>query len=89
LDYVFGSDAWSVLLICLTQDLPFFIIRFYVITKYSKNLRYNYTIYFFFLKSFVLLVLEIYRVISLIHQDIQLSKSTTIPSNNIEQITDV
>lgn len=76
LDYVFGNEAWSVCLICLTQDLPFFIIRFYVLVKYSNEFQNNYTTYFFLIKSFVLLVLEIYRVATLIIQEIHLNKIT-------------
>jgi hypothetical protein len=68
LDYIIGNESWSILLICLTQDLPFFIIRLYVMIRYFDFYDPNYTKYFFLLKSFVLIILEIYRFIILVHE---------------------
>ena len=56
----------------LIQDFPFFVIRLYVVINHS-DLTQNYTIYFFLLKSLVFISLEVYRIFSLVKEEIQVS----------------
>ena len=59
-DVVFGTEIWSLILIFLTQDFPFFILRIVIMVSY--RLSKNYMIYFLVSKNFVLLILELYRI---------------------------
>ncbi len=61
LDSVFSNEIWSVLLVLFTQDLPFLAMRLAVIGKFI--ITANFTIYFFTIKNFILVVLEIYRIV--------------------------
>ena len=69
LDYIFSNESWSILLICLTQDLPFFLFRLVVLLKYYNPNDHNYTKFFFLLKSFILVLLEIYRLFILLKEE--------------------
>ena len=71
-DYFLANEAWGVLVTLLIQDFPFFVIRLYVVINHS-DLTQNYTIYFFLLKSLVFISLEVYRIFSLVKEEIQVS----------------
>jgi hypothetical protein len=79
-DYFLANESWGVLVTCCTQDLPFFIIRLYVAIHHS-DLTQNYTVYFFLVKSLVFLSLEVYRIFSLVREEIQESNRV---AENIE-----
>ena len=92
LDFLLGNESWSVLLICLTQDLPFLIIRLYILAVSYNSIQNNYTIYFFLIKNFILVLLEIYRVISLYCEESLQNKTKVnpedyIPSNINEELS--
>ena len=64
LDIIFGTEIWSLLFSLLTQDTPFFIMRFFILVNYESTSK-NYTLYFFVIKNFALCLFEIYRIIIL------------------------
>jgi hypothetical protein len=64
-DYVLGTEIWALIIVLLTQDFPFFIIRLLILIYYP-SMQSNYTLYFFVVKSFVLVVFEIYYILSII-----------------------
>jgi len=64
-DYVFGTEIWALCIVLCSQDFPFFIIRLLILI-YNPSIQSNYTLYFFVVKSFVLIVFEIYYMISII-----------------------
>ena len=60
IDVVFGTEIWSLFLVFLTQDFPFFILRVMILANH--DLTKNYMILFLVSKNFILLILEIYRI---------------------------
>ena len=65
-DYIFGNESWSVALVMLTQDLPFLIVRIYVIASFT--LTENFTIYYFTIKNAILVTIEMYRIVSICNE---------------------
>ncbi len=61
---VFATELWSVLIILITQDLPFCIIRTYIIAAYG--VAGDYLLYFFVVKNYVLVIFEVYLITNLI-----------------------
>lgn len=61
---VFATEMWSVLMIFLTQDFPFCIIRTLIVFNFGTEK--NYLLYFFVVKNYVLVAFEIYLVANLI-----------------------
>ncbi len=51
------------------MDLPFFLMRFYILVQYESTTR-NYTLYFFVAKNFFLVVYEIYKVILICFEEL-------------------
>ena len=73
LDYLLGNEVWNIMLICLTQDLPFLLVRLALILdpKYETNSSTDYTGFFFLIKSAILVALEIYRIVILLREECQ------------------
>ena len=59
-DTVFGTEIWSLILIFLTQDFPFFVLRVMILANH--DLSKSYMIFFLVSKNFILLILEVYRI---------------------------
>lgn len=68
-DTFFGTEIWSLALVCLTMDLPFFIMRFYILVTYESTTK-NYTLYFFVIKNFLLVIFEIYKIVIIALEDL-------------------
>lgn len=68
-DIVFGTEIWSLLLVCFTMDLPFFIMRFYLLATYEYTSQ-NYTLYFFLIKNLLLVVFELYKVFIILIEEL-------------------
>ena len=64
-DLVLGTEIWALLVILITQDLPFFVIRLLILFSYDK-LQKNYNLYFFVVKNFILVIFEFYYIISIV-----------------------
>lgn len=77
-EVVFGTEIWSLILIFLTQDFPFFILR--VMIMVCNDLSKNYMIYFLVSKNFILLILEVYRIYAIYLEE----KENRIELNKIE-----
>ncbi len=71
LDYILGNESWNILLICLTQDLPFLIIRLTLMLDpiYKISSSGDYTFMFFLIKSAILVALEVYRFLVLLREE--------------------
>ena len=64
IDILLGSEVWSILLVLVTQDLPYLIVRLVIMFKLGINV--SATLYFFVLKNITLCVIDIYRIKSII-----------------------
>lgn len=64
IDILLGSEVWSILLVLVTQDLPYLIVRLVIMFKLGINV--NATLYFFVLKNITLCIIDIYRIKSII-----------------------
>ena len=56
----FGTEIWSITLVMLTQDLPFFLIRVLLVFNYRLYSDMNFLIYI--VKNFTLITFDIYRI---------------------------
>ena len=56
----FSTEAWTIILISLTQDLPSLILRLIILVNCGFAVQS--TLYFFTIKNFLLLVIQILRV---------------------------
>ena len=60
LDISFSTEIWSLFLVLITQDFPFFVIRIFIL--FTVDLTKNFTIYFLVSKNFILILIEAYRI---------------------------
>ena len=60
MDIIFGTDIWSLLLVLLTQDMPFLVARILILTHF--RLAKNYMIYFLTIKNFLVCILGVYEM---------------------------
>jgi hypothetical protein len=86
---VFATEIWSVLIILLTQDLPFCIIRTIIIANYGVDK--NYLLYFFVVKNYVLVIFELYLIYNLIlderhRHNLEKKKLAKMESINLNEI---
>ena len=72
MDLLFGTEIWSVALVFITQDLPFFITRILILCNFQ--LDKNYMLYFFTVKNFLLCLFEINRIFVLIKSKCETDK---------------
>lgn len=86
MDYVFGTEIWSLLLVFIVQDFPFLIVRCIIMIKYE--LESNYTLYYLFGKNLILCTLEIYRVIVIIIEK-RVEDTKIEPEEEIEKKSNV
>lgn len=71
-DIILGSEIWSIGLIFLLQDFPFFIARLVILINFE--LSKNYMIYYMLIKNFILCAIEIYRIIIIYrHEELLIS----------------
>ena len=81
-----GTEIWALLIVLVTQDLPFFIIRFLVLIYYP-DLQKNYTLYFFVAKSFILVIFELYYMVAIVSENKQKTIIIQdVENNNINNI---
>lgn len=77
LDYILGTEIWSLMLAFLTQDFPFLLARLAILISF--RLDKNYMLYYLAIKNFVLCILEIYRIVILFLNEKK--------SNNINKVS--
>ena len=68
-DVFFGTEIWALSLVCFTMDLPFFIMRLYILITYDSTTK-NYTLYFFVIKNFLLVLFELYKIVIIALEDL-------------------
>lgn len=60
LKFVFlSTEAWSILLVLLTQDIPYFIVRSIIISQ--CGILVNGSMCFFFLKNIFMIMIDFYK----------------------------
>ena len=60
LEMALSTEIWSLFLIFILQDMPFFILRILILVY--ADLSKNYMIYFLISKNFILILTELYRI---------------------------
>ena len=70
---IFGTEIWSLLIVLLLQDIPFFILRIIIIVYYQQ-LSKNYTLYFFAIKTLIMSLVEVYMIAKIIVNDLRKRK---------------
>ena len=62
LNLIFGTEIWTIVVSLLLQELPFLLLRFYILVyiQLSFNSK-RFSIIFFALKNLILCTAEIYR----------------------------
>lgn len=63
IDIIFSTEAWSQLLGLFSQEMPCFVVRTILITSVLSNKEYS--LFFFTLKNFLMMLLMTFRSISL------------------------
>ena len=77
IDLILSTEAWSLLLVLITQDLPCFLIRVTILkTVYDSN-EDVYILSFFTLKNGFMIYLEIYRSYLIVREQIK-SENTNV-----------
>lgn len=66
IDSLFVTEAWSQLLLLLTQELPCLIVR--LIFIFSFEVGFDFSLYFFVFKNGLMCILLVYRTISLTYE---------------------
>lgn len=74
LDIVFGTAIWTLVLMLSVQDIPFFITRLVILTKYEKTSK-NYTLYLFIVKNLTKIFVMIVRICLIVKAQITLKKN--------------
>ena len=69
LDIALSTEIWSLFLIFISQDMPFFILRILILVY--DDLSKNYMIYFNISKNFILILTELYRIYVIFSDEIQ------------------
>ena len=61
LDIVFGTAVWRLVYILVVQEIPFFIIRVVILSKFEKTTK-NYTLYFMGLKNITRILIASHQI---------------------------
>jgi hypothetical protein len=81
IDLIFATEAWTLVLLLLSQDLPCFIIRIYILTTLKAENEFS--LLFFTIKNGLMIPLELIRIYIVIRK--QLKKEAKISITNISQ----
>lgn len=63
IEYVLGTEIWSLALTFIVQDFPFLVVRLVVIFRFSID---SSPIFYLLVKNIILCILEIYRIVHLV-----------------------
>jgi hypothetical protein len=77
LDLIFATEAWSLIMLLISQDLPCFIIRVLILNSVDEA---NYSLMFFTVKNGMMIFLELIRVYLAIRKQLKLEASILSPS---------
>jgi hypothetical protein len=67
INLIFSTEAWSLILAILSQELPCFIVRIFIINHFKSKISFS--LYFFVIKNGLMVLLYFYRIVLLINQD--------------------
>lgn len=73
LDLFFSTEAWSLVLLIFTQELPCLILRIIIYSSINTN-RTGYAVYFFTVKNGLMIILLIYRIAFIIYKQLKKEK---------------
>lgn len=62
LDIVFGTHIWKSVYILVVQEIPFFITRLVILSKFEKTSK-NYTLYFMALKNITRILIALHQIL--------------------------
>lgn len=64
---VFCTEMWAIIVVLLTQDLPFFIIRLIIIIQ--SGVEKEYVLYFMLIKNLYLCLLEVHMILNIFYNE--------------------
>jgi hypothetical protein len=77
LDLIFSTEAWSLIMLLISQDLPCFIIRILILRSINEA---NYSLMFFAVKNGMMIFFELIRVYLAIRKQLKLEAMILSPS---------
>lgn len=67
-DIVFSTEAWSLIIVIILQEIPCLVVRICFIFEFSGS-KIRYSLYFFVIKNFLMVILYTYRGIFIINSE--------------------
>jgi hypothetical protein len=65
-DILFATEAWSLILSLVTQEIPCLVVRIIII--FTIDTLKQFAVYFFALKNLLMIILLVYRIIQVTHR---------------------
>ena len=67
-DIIFSTECWAFILICITQDIPCFIVRVYIWSNFDSSAA---DLYFFTVRNFMMILLMTFRFVRIFRNELQ------------------